>query len=174
LRIRPKWPFIQHLLKCLQETEFYLVQCLATHGNQMIKKSHTGPEDRLRYLIYDSHVGNWYLWLQVDMDVRLSAQFGPLKRPKRLSGRPAEAKWTCRKQLPLPLDSSVHESHASDSWPLGRCPAAAQSPAASVGMPACLPERRPASARSSPCLRPGTPPRLRSVVAQPPPRTCRR
>jgi hypothetical protein len=108
------------------------------------------------------------LWLQVDMDVRLSAQFAPLKRPKRLGGRPAEAKWTRRKQPPLPLGLSVHQkSHASDSWPLGRCPAAAQSPAASVGTP---PRLRPAFALPPP----GTPPRLRPAVALPSPRTCRR
>jgi hypothetical protein len=97
------------------------------------------------------------------MDVRLSAPSGPLKRPKRLGGRSAEAKWTWRKQLSIPLGLSVHqESH--DSTLLAGRPATARPLPASAWTPSCLrrdanvplPGRRPASARPSPCLRPVT------------------
>jgi hypothetical protein len=102
------------------------------------------------------------------MDVRLSAQFGPLKRPKRLGGRPAEATWACQKQPPLPLDSSVHESHqipdhsAAARPPLShRLPPSGRRHAsrnAAPPLPGCrlasAPEGRPVSARSSPSLRP--------------------
>jgi hypothetical protein len=102
------------------------------------------------------------------MDVCLSAQFGPLKRPKRLGGRPAEATWACRKQPPLPLDSSIHESHQIPDRsaaarpplshrlpPLGRRRASRNATPPPPGRRLAFAlEGHPVSTRSSPSLRP--------------------
>jgi hypothetical protein len=99
------------------------------------------------------------------MDVRLSAPSGPLKRPKRLGGRATEAKWAQRKQLPLPLGLSVHQSHdfilLAGRPATARPPPSPRPPPASAGTPSCLrrdaalppPGRRRASVETPPCLR---------------------